>query len=962
LTPLLTTKLHIPRPRSHLISRPRLTTRLDEGLRDGTRLTLISAPPGFGKTTLLSEWIYQYQNGQPQDEKKKTHPSSFTPALATEGSAGASIPHPSNVAWVSLDEYDNDPVRFWSYVITGMDNIQAGLGQDSMAMLQSPQAPPIETTLTHLLNAVAAVPQNCVLILDDYHLIKLEVIHQALSFLLDHLPPHMHLIMTSRIDPPLPLTRLRVRGQLTELREAELRFTLPEALAFFNQMMGLNLSPADVIALEERTEGWIAGLQLAALSMQGLTDASDFVRAFTGSHRYVIDYLAEEVLARQPAHIQQFLLQTSILDRFHGKLCDAVLDIGNNKQPPAKELISTALAPDSTASSQKILEYLEQANLFLIPLDGERRWYRYHHLFADFLQVHLQQKVIQPELAALHRRASDWYAANGFLAEAIGHALSAGDPELAAELIEQVIINMLIDGEVITVIDWLAALPESMIRSRPRLSLGQAWAMIITTHWDQVEQLVQAAEQVLSAAETTNQQSADPVARGLWGEIAGVRAMLLGAQGQADQAIELCQQALARLPADNLIVRSIITMNLGNAYELAGNLAMAGQTLTEAINLARAADNLIIVLTASTNLSNVYEERGQLYQAIEVCRQALTLVDRKAAVSGRPSPVAKWAYLRLAEILREQNQFEAAKQYLTIALELEPVLIVPGGSSSIGKLILARILQAQGDHVGANEAIQQAVEAGKNLPPGAALWPTAIQARLWLAQGRLDSAVHWAETCALPLDENFDYSNYPGEYAILVRIMLAQGQFENAQALLRRMQSAAEAAGRSGRLVEILLLQALALFWQGKPDQALSPFVRSLTLAEPGGYGRTFIDEGAPVAQLLQLVKTRGLAPAEGYVDALLAVFPAEMQALTATQETKTHPSSLSFQPLIEPLSERELEVLRLVAAGLSNQEIADKLVIAEGTVKKHLHNIFGKLDVRSRTQAVMRATELQLL
>jgi len=943
-TPLLTTKFHIPRPRAQLIPRSRLTTRLEAGVRQGSKLTLISAPPGFGKTTLLSEWVYwpQDANGHRPAGPKEAQPSDFTP-------------QPAGVAWVSLDEQDNDPVRFWSYVISALDKVQPGLGTEAMTMLHSPQAPPIETTLTHLVNALAAASQTCILILDDYHLIQTEPIHQAVTFLLDHLPAQMHLMITSRADPPLPLTRLRVRRQLTELRENDLRFTLTEAVAFFNQLMGLNLTPNDIIALEERTEGWIAGLQLAALSMQGLADTADFVRAFTGSHRYIIDYLAEEVLARQPAHIQKFLLQSSVLDRLQGALCDAIMN--NTARPPvSKELIPAAVPPNPAASGQEILEYLEQANLFLIPLDGERRWYRYHHLFADFLQARLRQTAAEPEVVALHRRASDWHAANGSISEAISHALAAGDADLAAGLIEQVIINMLINGEVTTVSEWLASLPETLVQSRPRLSVGQAWAMIISTEWEHVESLVDQAERVLAADEATNRQSDDPTVRGLWGEIAALRAMIVGRQGQVDQAIELCRQALVRIPADNLIVRSIITMLLGDSYELAGDLEQATKTLTEAIKLAYATDNFIIVLTGSSNLSNVYEERGQLPEAIAVCRQALELVQEKATVPGQPSPVAKWVYLRLAELLREQNHLEAAKQYLTIGLELEPILHVPGGNLGIGNLILARILQAQGDLAGANEAIQQAIETGKDLSP-VNLWRTAVQARLWLAQGKQAKARQWAESCGLPLDDSFDYGNYPGEYATLVRVWLAQERFSEAVELLQRMQSAADGAGRQGRLVEIFMLQALALHRQSKAEQALTPLIRSLTLAEPGGYVRTFVDEGAPAAQLLQTVKSRGIAPStQSYVDALLAAFPPETELSAAPT------LSAASQPLIEPLSERELEVLGLVAAGLSNQEIADKLIIAEGTVKKHLHNVFGKLSVRSRTQAVMVATELHLL
>ncbi len=948
--PILTTKLYIPPPRSQLIARPRLTDRLNQALRAGCKLILIAAPAGFGKTTLLSEWVHQKkaEGGTPLGQGRKDE-------VETDVThSSALILHPSRVVWVSLDEYDNDPVRFWSYIITALDRIQAGLGREAMSLLQATQAPPIETTLTALVNTMADVAHQCVLILDDYHLIEAQPIHQALTFLLEHLPPSMHLVVASRTDPPLPLTRLRVRSQLAELRESDLRFTLAEAVAFFNQMMALNLTPDDIMALEDRTEGWIAGLQLAALSMQGRADTANFVRAFTGSHRYVIDYLAEEVLIRQPEHIQTFLLQTSILDRLHGPLCDAVLDRNGHKEG-GRIITPTALPPEAAASSQEILTYLDQANLFLIPLDDERRWYRYHHLFGDFLRAYLWQNSPKDEIMRLHKRASRWYADNEVMTEAVSHALAAGDSEQAAHLIEGMMITMLTSGEVMTVIDWLASLPEAMIRTRPRLSLGQAWAMVITSHWDKVEPFVQDAERALSANESTNQYSDDPVARGMWGEVAAIRAMLMGIQGEALKAIELCQQALDRLPVDNLTVRSIITTNLGNAYELIGELDMASQSFAEAISMAQASDNLIIALLSTSNLAQIREEQGDLHRAVALYRQGLQLVEAKTKEPGRPSHIAKGVYLGLAEVLREQNDLENSKHYLTIALALKPHLDTLGNTTAIGNLILARILQAQGDETGARQAIEQATA---DLPESSpiSLWISAVQARLSLLQGNLAEAVQWAQTCGLPLDESFDYNRYPGEYSTLMRVFIAQERFTDALAWLQRMESATESTGRKGRLLEILMLQALALHIQGHSKQALPPLARALTLGEPGDYVRTFADEGAPMAALLRLVKSQGMTPAEAYVDKLLAVIEAEVQESLSTQPTAP------FVSLIEPLSERELEVLGLAATGLSNQEIADKLVIAEGTVKKHLHNVFGKLNVRSRTQAILRARELKLL
>ncbi len=965
-TPILATKLYIPPPRPQLILRPRLTQRLNACLHSGQKLTLIVAPPGFGKTTLLSEWLHHFRwpiadfELNTSSENSIENPQSKIENLKT--------------AWVSLDEQDNDPVRFWGYVISALDQFQPDLCQETLSLLHSPQAPPIETTLTSLINAVATLPPHLLLILDDYHVIEAAPIHQAFAFLLDHLPPQLHVILTSRADPPLPLTRLRVRGQLTELRQDDLRFTLAEAVTFFNQGMQLNLSPDDIMALEQRTEGWIAGLQLAALSMQGQNDTAGFVQAFTGSHRYVFDYLAEEILVRQPQYIQTFLLRTSILERLCGPLCDAVTEFTiDDLQFASVDLNSkTANSKSEIVNGQTILEYLEQANLFLIPLDGERRWYRYHHLFADFLRAHLRQSRSSAEVAALHLRAGQWHAANGLTAEAINHTLAAGNAEQAAQFIEQVILTLLANGEAATVIGWLESLPESLIRTRPRLSLGQAWAMTITTQWDKVEPLVQEAERILAANPATNQSSDDPVVRGFWGEIAALRSMLMANLGQAAQVIELSQQALERLPGNNLIVRSIILRNLGVAYEMSGELALASRTLNEARELALASDNLMIVLVTTTSLAQIEEDQGHLHQAAELYREQLRLIEQKSRTPGKPSHLAQWVYLHLAELLREQHDLEAAKGYLTFAQELEDQANRDSDPMAISEIILARILQAEGDPVGARQAIQQ---ASQRISPLSALfpWVGAVQAWLWLAQGNLAQAVQWAENCGLPLDESFKYDSYPGEYGVLVRVWLAQGRHVEALALLGRMQAAAEAVGRTGRLVEILILQALALGAQQKIEPAVTTLSRALALAEAGGYIRLFADEGPPLAELLARISGPAAGVSPAYLDKLRNTLPGFKLpildfGLNATerpeiQNLKYPKGTMSkIANLVEPLSERELEILALVAAGLSNQEIGERLVIAEGTVKKHLHNIFGKLDVRSRTQALLRAAELKLL
>ncbi len=935
---LLKTKLYIPPTRSGLVSRPRLIERLNQGLRG--KLTLISAPPGFGKTTLLSEWVANFR----------------LPILdfGLEKDAKSKIQNP--IAWLSLDEQDNDPARFWSYVIAALETIAEDVGADALTLLLAPQAPPIETTLTTLINAATNIPHHIVLILDDYHIIVNNSIHQALTFLLDHLPPQMHLVMTSRVDPPLPLNRLRVRNQLTELRDADLRFTLKEAVTFLNQVMGLNLSPDDIIALENRTEGWVAGLQLAALSMQGHADTQGFVKAFTGSHRYVIDYLAEEVLARQPEPVQQFLLYTSILERMCGSLCDTLLSRGAEKQRSMGEITSPL-----PLNGQETLEHLEAANLFIIPLDNERRWYRYHHLFADFLREHLRQKAGRQSEARLHRRAAEWYAANGLMTEAVRHALAAPDPEWATQLIEQVIIDMLAGGEVATVSGWLNALPQPLLRARPRLLLGLCWTQAIYNEWEPVPPLIPDIERGLQTLEADSNQDPATVSS-MWGELAALKAMMMANREQFQQAIELCHEALTRLPQENLLVHSIISMILGSAYEAIGDLDKASQALNQALNLSRNIDAITIALPTTGNLCRIQEDLGQLPKAIEFYRQSLEMVEERTAKrgqAGQPLLIAGWTYVNLADLLREQNDLEAAQHHLTIGLQLSQQLYSAKSTpAAIGQIILARILHAQNDKTGALQAIERALEAVDPEDP-LYVWIGAVQTRLWLAQGNLAAAARWAKTCGLPLDEGFNFHRYPGEYSTLARVYVAQEQFDEALTLLKRMQAIAEASGKAGRLLEILMLQALTLHAQGHAGQALAPLTRAISLAEPGGFVRTFADEGPPMAQLLNLAKTRGVASNPAYLDKLLAAFGAP---------TQPEPPTLSYSPgqllpdLIEPLSERELEVLRLVADGLSNKEIAEKLVITVGTAKTHTINIYRKLDVRSRTQAVARATEIGLL
>jgi LuxR family maltose regulon positive regulatory protein len=902
-TPLLTTKLYVPPARLELVPRPRLIEQLNKSLTG--KLTLISAPAGFGKTTLLSEWI-------PQSERC--------------------------VTWVSLDRGDNDPTRFWVYFISALQMLHTDLGQNALVLLQSPQAPSLEFILTGLLNELAAFPDDFASVLEDYHLIENPAIHETVAFLLDHLPAHMHLVITTRIDPPLPLSRLRARRQLTELRAANLRFTPGEVTVFLNEVMSLSLSARDVAALEARTEGWIAGLQLVALSMQGRQDTAGFIEAFTGSHRYILDYLVDEVLERQGAEVKNFLLCTSILKRMSAPLCDAVT--GQN-------------------GSQAMLEQLEQANLFITSLDDNRGWYRYHHLFADVLQVRLRQS--RPDLLPdLHRRASQWYEACNSLAEAVQHALAAGDDVRAASLIEQVTWTLLGHGEANTLRGWLDRLPVETVRTRPRLSLAYAWILSLMGQIEAIEPRLQDAERALTAAiSKTSDQSAEIDA--IPGQIATLRAQDALAQSDMRRAIELCRHALTLLPAENILMRGIATLFLGHAELRSGHVAAAEQAYIEAGAFGMQADNLLLGLHGLANLSTMQRAMGRLRKAAETSQYILQII----AEHRQPAwPVTGLAYFGLGLLYYQWNDLDAAARHLRLGIEFGQ----RGGLTDLeinSRDAMAFTLQAQHDPSGADEMLRQIaamIEGHRYL--GSPAQAAAQAARLQLRQGRIDQAVLWTERCGLRIDDTAWPYHREAEYLTLARVFIAQGQVEIVQDLLDRLLQTAESDKRTGSLVEILILQALARQAQGDSTGAMTAIANALALAEPEGYVRIFVDEGAAMAKLLRQAQLCGLAP--NYVGKLLAAFRADERENPGEKELQSPPAPLpprpAALPLVEPLSPREVELLRLVAAGQSNQEIAQELFLAVGTVKKHLNNIFGKLDVQSRTQAITRARELDLL
>ncbi len=875
-SPLLKTKLHIPPTRLNPVPRPRLIEKLNEGL---TRpLTLISAPPGFGKTTLLTAWLEQ-----------STRPA----------------------AWFSIDERDNDLARFLAYLVAALETVQAGIGRQSLNRLHSRRAPALESIMTLLSNDIAAIPHDpstplgagFVLVLDDYHLIELQAIHEAMGFLLDRLPPPMHLVIATRADPPLPLARLRARGQLVELRAPDLRFSPDEAAAFLNERMGLNLTSEQIAALDARAEGWIAGLQLAALSMQGRQDIAGFVNAFAGSHRFVLDYLTEEVLRRQTPEIQSFLLQTSILDQMNASLADAITGRNDGAQALAQ---------------------LEKANLFVVPLDDKREWYRYHHLFDDLLQNRLQES--QPEqIVELHRRASAWYEQNGFVNEAIDHALAAQEFKRAARLIEQIAPALLIRSEDRTLRNWLAALPETLIQANPSLGVWYATALAGSGNFD----LMEARLSHLDDAQL------DPLVHGV---AALMRATVALLRSDLPHAIEAAHHALAT---------TTVTDSTDPQAEFSNITALF---LT------------MLLAEAETAAGKLRNAAASYHRQIEM-RASTTLVDFSSIFSG-------YAHVRLAELFYEWNELDAAAQHAEQGLAIAR-LERNEEFESYALIALAQIKQAQGDLAGAIELGKQAMTlARKRNVPVEIRFIAARHVKILIQQDRLDDAAQAARE--IPADDLATWFMQGAQAPVAnARLLIARREFDRAAPALEQLQVQTQASGETRMLIEVLALLALARHGQGDDAQATTTLTRALSLAEPEGYVRTFVDLGEPMKFMIsdlrfQIDTNPENQPLVEYVNRLLAAFPVAVVETNHKSETLAPAASAGVinlkSSMAEPLSERELAVLRLIDQGLSNPEIADRLVVAVSTVKTHINNIYGKLGVASRTQALARAREIKLL
>lgn len=889
---LLLTKLYIPQPDPRIVFRPQLIERMNEGLARGCKLTLISAPVGYGKTTLVSSWLSSQNNP---------------------------------VAWLSLDAEDDDTLRFWIYVVAALQTIQPDLGQTALTALQMAQMPPIENILSDLINQITTLSDEMILVLDDYHLLESSRLHQDLNFLLDHLPPNMHLVFITREDPPLPLAQMRAKGEIVELRARDLRFTLEESAQFLNHRMKLDLRPDEITALSQRTEGWAAGLQMAALSLHELDDAHTFIEAFAGDNRYVADYLITEVLDRQPDHIHQFLLHTAIVDRFTPSLCDALIG-------------------DDSRQSGKIIEQIEALGLFVIPLDHVRQWYRYHQLFADLLRYRLRQDD-PSKFSELNRTASRWFQNHRLLEEAVKYAVVGEDYEYVAELIEKSGLAMIGRSQLTKLQNWIKALPDKTIQRRPYLSVLLVWVGALTGQSDLAKQQLRMAEDNLPSA--PNDLHSEIVC-----QIALLRAYAMRTSGELDASIKYAQEALSYLPGNNIFLDCTIHLNLGGNYWLKGDFSALEEPLKHAITFIDIPEVEYPALAAAGFLSNAYLQQGKLRNMEALCE---TILERNGT---HDHPAAAYVFLEQGELLYERNDFDRTLEILSKTIQI---------GESVDKVInvirarqlLARTFRALGKQREADELMEQADRLFHQSSPRYQVMHQIeyeyYRIRCLLFQQKLQVALQWAGD----YEQRRQTINNPwatlNELAY-AHVLFADERPDRALVILKTGEDSARSYGAWGWVIQNLALQSLCYSALNNLEGALRSLRSALSLAEPEGYVRTFVDYGLPMQQLLEHTAKKNLFP--GYLTKLLATFPADdgEKEITETQKATAQ------QPLVEPLTDQELSILRLMAAGLSHREIADELYLSINTVKWHTTHIYSKLGIHRRAHAVARAQALGIL
>ncbi|MDQ3695420.1 MAG: LuxR C-terminal-related transcriptional regulator [Chloroflexota bacterium] len=884
---MLATKLRIPPPTQHLVRRARLVDTLERGVFD-YRLTLIAAPAGYGKTTLLAQWA---------------HVSRFP------------------VAWLSISEGDNDPDRFLRYLLRAWEEVQPDVGASSLGVLLGAMTPDRETVLSAFINVANDIPDQTVFVLDDYHLIEDAAVHQALAFLLDHRPPTLHFVLAGRGEPPLPLARYRARHELLELRTEELQFLADETAEFLNRRMGLDLADDEIVAMQSQLEGWIAGLQLASLTLRRHREAADTL-IVSGRHRHIADYLSQDVIAHLPETHRQFLLQTSILDRLCGSLCDAVGGRGG---------------------SQEMLERLERENLFLVPLDDDRTWFRYHRLFAGFLQAELRRRR-PDELAQCHRRATEWFLAHDQPESAFRHAVDAADVDLVIQIAELYFAPTLFGGEFRVVNRWLASFPEAWYTSHPLLGLAQVTFLVITGALEAGVRALDGVELTLMSAEREDKP------RQL-AKVAAIRCAIACFQNDLPLAESYADHALRDLRDEDRSYRADTYHALGDTYRRHGRWKEAKDCYLMVLDVSPDPAARLRLAHVFGALADLELGQGRLQAAAGYWDKALGAVQARENWGRLPLPVIGWVYLRMSELRYEHNDVAGAWDYLCRGLERAEF----GGDTRAliaGYLMAGRVKLTEGDVAAAAAYLERArplVDQAPTLD-----WTSRLersQLELWFAQDRLRTAVDWA---AAMLDRGDSTAAPPGEPArlALAHVLILKGDERSrrdALEILDRLADAAVTGGRMGVRIEALILQAMARWRAGDRADAMISFERSLGLAEPEGYVRLFIDYGQPVIQLLHEARRRGVLP--GYVNELLAAAGGDPGGTLPAQTM-----------LAEPLSDREQEVLGLMAAGLTNREIAADLSIAAETVKKHTSSIFGKLGVANRTEAAAKARGLDLL